>query len=129
MASLLLMAIFPEHSNFGMTLPKFGVASAFLFEVILTFILMFVIVNVATGAKEKGTLAGIAIGATVALDALFGGPVSGASMNPARSLGPALASLTFDYVWLYLVAPLLGAVLAIGAWRMLAGTAKTGNCC
>jgi MIP family channel proteins len=131
LGSLLLLAIFPEHSNFGMTLPKFGVASAFLFETILTFILMFVIVNVATGAKEKGTVAGIAIGATVALDALFGGPLSRASMNPARSLGPAVASLTFDYLWLYMVAPLLGAALAIGAWRMVGGATGpvTTECC
>jgi aquaporin Z len=86
---------------------------------------MFVILNVSTGAMEKGIMAGAAIGATVMLCALFGGPVSGASMNPARSLGPALASGQLAHVWLYIVAPILGAALASPTCRFIQGK----ECC
>ena len=87
----------------------------------LTALLMFVILGVSTGAREKGITAGIAVGAAVGLGALVGGPVSGASMNPARSLGPALAGADLDHLWIYLTAPLLGAVLAAGAAKYLRG--------
>jgi aquaporin Z len=84
---------------------------------------MLVIVNVATGSKEQGMFAGLAIGAVVALEAMFAGPVCGASMNPARSFAPALVSGHFEHIWVYLLAPVLGAVLAIPVWKLL--TAKT----
>jgi aquaporin NIP len=80
---------------------------------VLTLVLMFVILSVSTGSKEKGITAGIAIGAVIALEALFAGPISGASMNPARSLGPALVSLHIEHLWIYLAAPVIGAVLAV----------------
>lgn len=94
-------------------------------EIILTFILMFVILNVATGAKEKGIMAGSAIGGVVALEALFAGPVSGASMNPARSLAPALMSGQLGSLWIYLTAPLFGALIAVPGCRCV----KEDGCC
>lgn len=119
LASLLLRVLFPDHATLGATLPTGGVVPAFMFEVVMTFFLMFVIIRVATGSKDQGLMAGIAIGATVTLDALFGGPISGASMNPARSLAPALVAWQVADLWLYIVAPLLGAALAIGIYRGL----------
>ena len=91
-ASLLLHALFPTHTTLGATLPADTVAQSFILEIVLTFILMLVILSVSTGAKEKGITAGIAIGAVIALEAMFAGPICGASMNPARSLAPALIS-------------------------------------
>jgi aquaporin Z len=88
---------------------------SFVLELILTWFLMFVILSVATGAKEKGIMAGVAIGAVIALEALFAGPISGASMNPARSLGPALVSGHLESLWIYLTAPVFGACLAVPA--------------
>ena len=88
---------------------------SFVLEVILTFLLMLVILNVSTGTKEKGITAGIAIGAVIALEAMFAGPICGASMNPARSLAPAIVSGQVTALWIYVVAPLLGALLAIPA--------------
>ena len=112
-ASLLLRLMFGLHATMGATLPAAGWGQAFGMEVILTMVLMFVILGVSHGARETGLMAGIAVGGTVALAALFAGPVCGASMNPARSLGPALAALHFEYLWLYLVATVLGALLAV----------------
>ena len=86
---------------------------SFIFEIVLTLVLMFVILSVSTGAKEKGITAGIAIGSIIGLEALFAGPISGASMNHARSLAPALVSLHLAHVWIYLVAPVVGACLAV----------------
>ena len=118
LASLLLRALFGNHANMGATLPREGlVYQCLILEFILTFILMFVILNVATGAKEKGVVAGMAIGGVIALEATFAGPISGASMNPARSLGPAVASMNFSALWIYLLGPALGALLAVPAWR------------
>jgi aquaporin Z len=124
-ATLLLKLMFPAHPTLGATLPGDSLITAFVLEVVLSFILMFVILNVSTGAMEKGIMAGAAIGATVMLCALFGGPVSGASMNPARSLGPALASGQLAHVWLYIVAPILGAALASPTCRFIQGK----ECC
>ena len=118
-ASALLRAIFPTHLTLGATHPLGGVARSFLLEVVATFFLMFVILCVATGAKEQGIMAGTAIGATVALDALFAGPISGASMNPARSIAPALVSGNIGGLWIYLTAPLVGAAVAVAAFRFL----------
>ena len=118
LASLLLRALFGNHANMGATLPREDlVYQCLILEFILTFILMFVILNVATGAKEKGVVAGMAIGGVIALEATFAGPISGASMNPARSLGPAVASMNFSALWIYLLGPALGALLAVPAWR------------
>lgn len=118
-ASGLLRAFFPENETLGATLPTGSAAQSFGFEVILTAFLMLVILNVTTGAKEKGITAAIAIGGTVGLEALFAGPVCGASMNPARSLAPALVSGHFQNLWIYLTAPPLGALAAVGLHRIL----------
>lgn len=88
-------------------------------EFILTFLLMFVIVNVATGSKEQGMFAGLAIGSTVLLEAMFAGPICGASMNPARSLAPALISGHTEHLWIYIVSTTSGAALAIPVWKYL----------
>lgn len=114
-ASGLLALLFPAATALGETLPGELVWQSFVFEIVLTLILMFVILSVSTGAKEKGIMAGVAIGAVVMLAALFAGPVSGASMNPARSLGPAIISGNVTHLWIYLVAPVIGAVVAVAA--------------
>jgi aquaporin NIP len=115
LASLILKLLFPANANLGATHPAGSAMQSFVLEFILTFLLMFVILNVSTGAKEKGVTAGIAIGAVIALEALFAGPISGASMNPARSLAPALVSLQLHDLWIYLIAPTLGALAAVFA--------------
>jgi aquaporin NIP len=114
-ASALLRLLFPASEGLGGTQPAGSPAQSFVLEVVLTLFLMFVILSVSTGAKEKGLTAGIAIGAVIGLEALFAGPISGASMNPARSLGPALVSGRVEYLWVYLLAPILGAALAVPA--------------
>jgi MIP family channel proteins len=119
LASLLLKILFPDHPNLGATIPAIPLWGAFTFEVVTTFFLMFVIINVALGAKEVGLMAGAAIGGTVTLDALFAGPVTGASMNPARSLAPALLSGNVNNLWIYLTAPFVGAAIAIFCWRWM----------
>ncbi len=120
-ASLTVALLFTRASGLGATVPSGGVWQSFTLEAVLTALLMFVILGVSTGAREKGITAGIAVGAAVGLGALVGGPVSGASMNPARSLGPALAGADLDHLWIYLTAPPLGAVLAAGATKYLRG--------
>jgi aquaporin NIP len=117
LASLVLRCMFPAHATLGATLPAGAPMQSFVLEAILTFILMFVILSVSSGPKEKGIMAGIAVGAVIALEALFAGPISGASMNPGRSLAPALVSLHLENLWIYLTAPVLGAVLGVGACR------------
>ncbi|MEZ6061346.1 MAG: MIP family channel protein [Planctomycetaceae bacterium] len=118
-ASAVLRFFYPEHSTLGSTLPANGVSEmhAFVFEVLLTLILMFVVLNVSTGASEVGVMAGAAIGSVVAFEAMFAGPICGASMNPARSLGPALLSGNVSTLWIYLLAPVVGAQLAIPCFR------------
>jgi len=116
-ASLLLRALFTAHPTLGSTLPAGSAAQSFILETVLTGILMFVILNVSTGAKEKGITAGLAIGGVIALEALFAGPICGASMNPARSLAPAIVSHHIETLWVYLSAPVLGAVLGVAAFR------------
>lgn len=118
-ASLLLRFLFPQNATLGITLPAGSVLQSFILEVVLTFILMWVILSVSTGAKEKGITAGIAVGSVIGLEAMFAGPISGASMNPARSFGPALVSLHFEYLWIYLAAPVLGALLAVPICRLI----------
>jgi aquaporin Z len=114
-ASAILYFLFPAHGTLGSTLPAGSEAQSFVLELILTFILMFVILNVSTGAKEKGITAGMAVGAVIGLEAMFAGSICGASMNPARSLAPAVMSGHLEHLWVYLTAPFAGAWLAIPA--------------
>src|SRR2546427_12266017 len=109
----------------GGSQPAGPALQSFVLEIILTWFLMLVILSVSTGAKEKGITAGIAVGAVIALEALFAGPICGASMNPARSLAPALVSFHLEHLWLYLVAPPLGAAAAMLACRCIRET----GCC
>ena len=114
-ASALLRLLFPAQANLGVTLPAGAASQSFVLEIVLTFLLMLVILSVSTGSREKGVTAGIAIGAVIALEAMFAGPICGASMNPARSLAPALLSGHLEHLWVYLLAPTVGALLAVPA--------------
>src|SRR6202007_476816 len=105
------------HTPLGPPLPAGSEGQSFAFEFVLTLILMFVILSVSTGAKEKGITAGIAVGGVIGVGALFVGPICGASMNPARSLAPALVSGQLGNLWIYLAAPVLGAAAAVIACR------------
>jgi aquaporin Z len=125
LASLALRLMFPSSVALGATLPAGAEFQSFVLEAILTFLLMFVILSVSTGSKEKGVLAGVAVGSVIALEALFAGPISGASMNPARSLAPALVSFHADSLWIYLTAPLLGACAGVLACRCV----QNPGCC
>lgn len=118
-ASILLKFLFPGSILSGATIPAGSNMQSFILEFILTFFLMLVIINVATGAKEQGLFAGIAIGSVVGLEAMFAGPICGASMNPARSLAPALVSGELKQVWIYLTAPVLGALSAIPIYKII----------
>ncbi len=121
-AAALLAAVWPgQPAELGATVPSVGAGSAFVYEVVLTAFLMFVIIAVATDTRAVGAAAAIAIGGTVGLDALFGGPITGASMNPARSLGPALISGEFSDLWIYLLAPPLGAAVGALAYQLVRG--------
>jgi aquaporin NIP len=113
LASLLLRLLFPTDLTLGATEPAGPVWQSFVLEVVLTLLLMVVILAVSSGAKEKGVMAGVAVGSVIALEAMFAGPVCGASMNPARSLAPAVVSLRLEALWVYLTAPVLGAALAV----------------
>jgi aquaporin Z len=114
LASGLLRLLFPDDKTaLGATRPAGPAMQSFVLEVVLTLLLMFVILSVSTGSKEKGLMAGVAVGSVIALEALFAGPVCGASMNPARSLAPAVVSGQLGNLWVYLLAPILGAGLAI----------------
>jgi aquaporin Z len=118
-ASITLKILFPQNQTLGATFPSGSDIQSFLLEIILTFFLFFVIISVSTGAKEKGISAGIAIGATVGLEAMFAGKISGASMNPARSLAPAIVSGNIHSLWIYLIAPVIGAILAVYAFNLV----------
>jgi len=119
LASFTLKFLFPSNATLGSTLPSGSPMQSFVLEVILTFILMFVIIHVAKGSNEQGMFAGIAIGSVVLLEAMFAGPICGASMNPIRSLAPAITSGHVEHLWVYLIAPTLGAILAILSWMAL----------
>lgn len=120
-ALLLLSAWTEEPAHLGATLPSVSAPTALLYEIVLTAFLMFVITAVATDTRAVGAAAAIAIGGTVGLDALFGGPITGASMNPARSLGPALVSGTWHDFWIYLTGPLIGAAVGVFAYQLVRG--------
>ncbi len=118
-ASLILKYLFPANDTLGATLPAGTLLQSFILEFILTFFLMLVIINVATGSKEQGMFAGLAIGSTVLLEAMFAGPICGASMNPARSISPAVISGHTEHLWIYIAATIPGAALAIPVWKFL----------
>jgi aquaporin NIP len=127
-AALLLGAAWDgSPADLGATVPSVGSGTALLYEVVLTAILMFVIMAVATDTRAVGAGAAIAIGGAVGLDALFGGPITGASMNPARSFGPALASGAWHDFWVYLAGPLTGAALGALAYQAIRGPAPVGD--
>ena len=125
LASGLLRFLFPNNKLLGATLPAGSELQSFILETVLTFLLMLTILSVSTGGKEKGITAGIAVGAVITLEAMFAGPICGASMNPARSLAPALVSGHFEHLWIYLVAPPLGAWAAMPACRCV----RENGCC
>jgi aquaporin NIP len=121
-AAFALLAIWPSQpAELGATVPTVGVGSALVYEGLLSALLMFVIMAVATDTRAAGGAAAIAIGGTIGLDALFGGPVTGASMNPARSLGPALAAWEWSDFWIYLAGPVAGAALGAVAYQLVRG--------
>lgn len=124
-ASFVLLLLFPDSEFLGSTIPKVDVWRAFVLELLLTFFLMVTIINVSTGSKEIGVIAGIAIGGVVLLEALFAGPVTNASMNPARSLAPNVVSGNIKGLWLYMIAPILGALLAVMSCKLV----KDEHCC
>lgn len=113
LASILLRILFPDQASLGPTLPAGTWGQSFIMEIMLTLILLFVVLNVSVGAKEKGITAGLAIGGVISFEVLCGGPISGASMNPARSIAPALIGGQLQSLWVYLAAPVIGAVLAV----------------
>lgn len=118
-ASLLLHFLFPANTSLGATQPADNVMQSFILEFVMTFILLMVILRVSTGAKEKGITAGIVIGATVAFLVLFGGPVSGTSINPTRSIAPAVVSGNLTHLWIYIAAPVTGALSAVFVHRVI----------
>ncbi len=119
-AALLLGMLWTgDPANLGATVPTVGSGTALVYETVLTAFLMFVIVAVATDTRAVGAAAAIAIGGTVGLDALFGGPVTGASMNPARSFGPALAAGEWSDFWLYVIGPIAGAAIGALAYQLV----------
>ncbi|MCB0699823.1 MAG: MIP family channel protein [Chitinophagales bacterium] len=118
-ASFTLKFLFPVNELLGATIPAGTDMQSFVLELLLTFFLMLVIMNVAHGSKEQGMFAGLAIGAVVALEALFAGPICGASMNPARSIGPAIASGHLESLWVYIVAPVLGTAASIPVFNYI----------
>lgn len=124
-ASGILRLLFPQNLLLGTTQPAGSAMQSFVLELLLTAILMFVILGVSTGAREKGITAGIVVGSMIALEAMFAGPICGASMNPARSLGPALVSGQLGSLWIYLIAPVLGGALGVVGCRCV----RESGCC
>lgn len=124
-ASLLLMWLFPESKLLGSTIPSIDLGRAFVIELLLAFFLMVVIINISTGSKEVGMMAGIAVGSMILLEAVFAGPITNASMNPARSLAPNIVSGNYHGLWIYMIAPVLGMLLAVVSCKLV----KYENCC
>ena len=124
-ASGIVRLLFPDNRLLGATQPAGAALQSFVLEFLLTALLMFVILGVSTGAREKGITAGIVVGSVIALEAMFAGPISGASMNPARSLGPALVSGQIANLWVYLTAPVIGAGFGVLCCRCI----REPGCC
>lgn len=124
-ASGILRLLFPQNATLGATIPAGPAMQSFLLELLLTAILMFAILGVSTGAAEKGITAGIVVGAVIGLEAMFAGPICGASMNPARSLAPAVVSGHWQPLWIYVVAPIVGALLGVLGCRCV----REEGCC
>lgn len=127
MASFFLKLLFPQNEMLGGTLPSGTEIQSFILEIFLAFFLMLVILNVAHGSSEQGLFAGIAIGSTVLLEAMFAGPISGASMNPVRSIAPALVSGHLEHLWIYIVAPIVGAIAAVPVWKFISNKNQTSS--
>ena len=121
LAAALIRASLGTDAHLGATLPSGSQGQSFVWELVLTFFLMFVIMAVATDTRAVGEAAAIAIGGTVGLDAMFGGPISGASMNPARSIGPAVVGGDLHALWIYIAAPLIGAALGALTYQFVRG--------
>jgi len=119
LGSGVLRLLFPESVTLGATIPTGSAVQSFVLEVLLTLLLMVVILTVSAGGKELKAMGGVAFGGVIAFEALFAGPISGASMNPARSLGPAVVAMQLDSLWIYLVAPILGSLTAVAVCRCL----------
>jgi aquaporin Z len=126
LASGILRLLFPANQTLGATIPAGSALQSFVLEFILTYFLMLVIIHVSQGSKETGTLAGVAIGATVLLEAMFAGPICGASMNPARSIAPAIVSGNLQTLWIYIAAPIAGSIIAVLTWRFMNAAKKLG---
>ncbi len=118
-ASGLLKLLFPEHPTLGATLPAGPAWQSLILEVVLTWILMAVVLRVSSGPKERGMFAGITVGSVIAVEAMFAGPICGASMNPMRSITPAVTAGRLDSLWIYIVAPLIGSLLAVATAPLL----------
>ncbi len=118
-AALLRLAWRDEPAHLGATLPSVGTGAALTYEIVLTAILMFVVMAVATDTRAVGPAAAIAVGGAVGLDALFGGGVTGASMNPARSLGPALVASEWSHFWIYVLGPVVGAIIGALLYQLV----------
>lgn len=127
LASISMRLLFPQHGSLGATLPAGSALQSLALEFILTAILMFVILGVSSDSKEKGALAGVAIGAVIALEAMFAGPICGASMNPARSIGPALVAWRLEHLWVYIVGPVTGALAGVGIGLFIHGPLEQGR--
>ncbi len=125
LASVVLRGLFPDAATLGSTHPLGTTGQSFWLEMLLTWFLMLAVLNVSCGAKEKGLTAGLTIGGIIGLEALFAGPICGASMNPVRSLAPALVGQDLGQIWIYLTAPVLGALLAVPTAWLLRGR----HCC
>ncbi len=124
LASGFLRFLFPEHAELGVTAPAGSSLQTFALEAALGMLLMLVILCVSSGPKEKGITAAIAVGGVIAFEAMFAGPITGASMNPARSLAPAVVSGHLAHVWIYLAAPVIGSLVGVLAWHAMNGAIK-----
>ena len=123
-ASAVLRFLFPQNQLLGATIPRGSQSQSFVLEFILTFFLMLTIIHVATGSKERGVTAALAIGSVVGLEAMFAGPICGASMNPARSLAPAIISHHIEHLWIYFAGPIMGASAAVPIGKFLLSPGK-----
>ena len=117
-ASIAVKALLPESEIIGATIPTIPHLSAFWLELLLSFFLMLVILHISTGSKEIGPVAGVAVGSVILLEAMFAGPLTNASMNPVRSLGPALIGNHWEPLWIYLIAPFAGMALAVALFKV-----------